>query len=560
MAIRVHSRPFLPRYKGWTNARCILSRSYGLEEFKNVNPFSLQKAHKAVQACQYQRHLQRRIVPWMEIRVHSRPFLARYKRCTDARCVLSRSYGHEEFKNVIPFSVQNAHKAVWACQYFRPLKRPIEPSMEIRVHSRPFIARYKGCTNARCILSRSYGLEEFKNVNPFSVQQAHKALRAGQYLRPLQRPMEQSIEIRVHSRHFLDRYKGCTKARCILSRSYGLEVFKNVNPFSVQNAHKAVQACQYLRLLQRRKVPWIDIRVHSRPFLPRYKCCNNARCILSRSYGHEEFKNVNPFSLQQAHKALPAGQYLRPLQRPVEPSMEIRVHSRPFLDRYKGCTNARCILSRSYGHEEIKNVNPFSVQKAHKSVQAYQYLRPLQHREVPWIDIRVHSRPVLARYKCCTNVRCILSRSYGHEEFKNVNPFSVQHAHKALRAGQYLRPLQRTIEPSMEIRVHSRPFLDRYKGCTNARCTLSRSYRPEKIKNVNPFSVNRAHKAVQACQYLRPLQRRIVPWMEIRVHSRPFLARYKCCTNARCILSRNYGLEEFKNVNPFSMQKAHKAE
>ena len=185
--------------------------------------------------------------------------------------------------------------------------------------------------------------------------------------------------------------------------------------------------------------------------------------------------------------------------------MEIRVHSRPFIVRYKRCTNGRCILSRSYGLEEFKNVNHFSVQKAHKAVQACQYLRPLQRRIVPWMDIRVHSRPFLARYKGCTNGRCILSRSYGHEEFKNVIPFSVQKAHKAVRAGQYLRPLQRRREPSMEIRVHSRPFLARYNGCTNARCIWSRSYGLEDFKNVNPFSVHRAHKAVQACQYLRPL-------------------------------------------------------
>ena len=39
----------------------------------------------------------------------------------------------------------------------------IVPSMEIRVHSRLILARFKGCTNARCILSRSNGREEFKN-------------------------------------------------------------------------------------------------------------------------------------------------------------------------------------------------------------------------------------------------------------------------------------------------------------------------------------------------------------------------------------------------------------
>ena len=138
------------------------------------------------------------------------------------------------------------------------------------------------------------------------------------------------------------------------------------------------------------------------------------------------------------------------------------------------------------------------MQKALKALRAVQYLLPLQRPIEPSMEICVHSRSFLARYKGCTNARCILSRSYRPEKFKTVNPFSVQKAHNALRAGQYLLPFQRRIEPSMEIRVHSRPCIARYKGCTNARYILSRSYRPEKFKNVNPFSVHRAHKAVQA--------------------------------------------------------------
>ena len=149
--------------------------------------------------------------------------------------------------------------------------------------------------------------------------------------------------------------------------------------------------------------------------------------------------------------------------------MEIRVHSRLILARYKGCTNARWILSRSYGHEELKIVNPFPEQKAHKAVRAGQYLRPLQRRIVPSMEIHVHFRLFLVRCKGCTNARCILSRIFGHEEFQNVNPFSVQKAHKA----EQLRSLQRLIVPSMEIRVHSRLFLARYKDCTNARLILS---------------------------------------------------------------------------------------
>ena len=45
----------------------------------------------------------------------------------------------------------------------------------------------------------------------------------------------------------------------------------------------------------------------------------------------EEFENVNHFSVQKAHIAVPAGQYLRPLKRRIVPSMEIRVHSRLIL-------------------------------------------------------------------------------------------------------------------------------------------------------------------------------------------------------------------------------------
>ena len=172
--------------------------------------------------------------------------------------------------------------------------------------------------------------------------------------------------------------------------------------------------------------------------------------------------------MQKAPKAVQACQYLLSLHRRVVPSMEIPVHSRQILARYKGCTNARFILSRRYGHEVFKNANPFSVQKAHIGVQACQYLRFLHRRVVPSMEIPVHSRQILARYKGCTNARFILSRRYGHEVFKNANPFSVQKAHIGVQACQYLCFLHRRIVPSMKIRVHSQLILARYKGCTNS--------------------------------------------------------------------------------------------
>ena len=83
----------------------------------------------------------------------------------------------------------------------------------------------------------------------------------------------------------------------------------------------------------------------------------------------------------------------------------------------------------------------------------------MQRRIVPAMEIRVHSRLIQARYKGCTNARSIFARSHGHEEFKYLNHLTVQKVQKAVRAGQYHRPMQRHIGPSMEICVHSRLFL-----------------------------------------------------------------------------------------------------
>ena len=262
----------------------------------------------------------------------------------------------------------------------------------------------------------------------------------------------------------------------------------------------------------------MEILVHSRLILARYKGCTNARCILSRSNGHEEFKYENNLSVQKVHKAVLTCQYHRLMQRNIGPSMEIRVYSRLFLARYKGCTNWRCILSRSYGHEEFKYLNRFSVQKEHRAVQDGKYHLPLQRRIVSSMEIRVHSRLFLARYKCCTNARCILSRSFVYEEFININPFSVQKEHKAVRSGQYHRPMLRRIGPSMEIRVHSRLFLSRYKGCTNASCILSRSYGHEEFKYLNHLSCKWRTKLYGSANITVPWKFATLPSSVQRLH------------------------------------------
>ena len=49
----------------------------------------------------------------------------------------------------------------------------------------------------------------------------------------------------------------------------------------------------------------------------------------------------------------------------------------------------------------------------------------------------------------------------GMKSLNIYNHLLVQNAHKTVRAGQYLRPMQRRIVPSMEICVHSRLILAR---------------------------------------------------------------------------------------------------
>ena len=196
--------------------------------------------------------------------------------------------------------------------------------------------------------------------------------------------------------------------------------------------------------------------------------------------------------------------------------MTIRVHSRLILARYKGCTNARCRLSRSYGHEEFKNANPFSVQKAHKAVRTGQYLRPLHRSIAPPIEIRVHSRIILARYNGCTNAMCRLSRSYGHEEFKNANPFSVQMAHKAVRIGQYLRSLHRRIVPKHQSQSQHANWtlieLLQFFICYLVSMFFLLSFLPICTEYIYIY-----------IQHIRKKKKK----MEIRVQSRLILARYK---------------------------------
>ena len=136
MGIQTNSRLILGRYKDCTNAGNIATRSWVYGEFENVLSHLVQRAHKPWRTCKFIRHFQRRIVPWMEIQANSRLNFGRYKGCTNASNISTRSWGYGEFENVIPHSVHRAHKLWRACKYISHLQPRIVPSMEIQANSR----------------------------------------------------------------------------------------------------------------------------------------------------------------------------------------------------------------------------------------------------------------------------------------------------------------------------------------------------------------------------------------------------------------------------------------
>ena len=138
----------------------------------------MQRAQNPWRACKISRHSERRIVPLIEIQANSRLNLGRYKVCTNSSNTPTRSWRYGEFKNVILLSVQRAHKPWRACKVGRHSERCVVPSMEIQENSRLNVGRYKVCTNASDTPKGSWGHGEFKNVIPLSVQRVHKPWRA----------------------------------------------------------------------------------------------------------------------------------------------------------------------------------------------------------------------------------------------------------------------------------------------------------------------------------------------------------------------------------------------
>ena len=92
--------------------------------------------------------------------------------------------GKGSLKNVNHALVHTADRPLLTSKLLRLMKRRIGPPIQICAHSELHVARYYGCTKARCMSKGSYGEGELKNVNLALVQTAHRPRVTGEQTIP----------------------------------------------------------------------------------------------------------------------------------------------------------------------------------------------------------------------------------------------------------------------------------------------------------------------------------------------------------------------------------------
>ena len=136
------------------------------------------------------------------------------------------------------------------------------------------------------------------------------------------------------------------------------------------------------------------------------------------------------------------------VQRPEWKYAKIRPYQSPW---YCVCINAMVILKGSYEHGEFKNVLPQSVQVPSYQCGAANY--PVSWGVVQgpeWKYAKLRPYPS-SWYRVCTKAMVMSKGSYGHGEFKNVLPQSVQIPYLPVRGRKLPRFIGGIIEPRMEV-------------------------------------------------------------------------------------------------------------
>ena len=128
-----------------------------------------------------------------------------------------------------------------------------------------------------------------------------------------------------------------------------------------------------------------------------------------------------------------------------------RVCTKAMAFTYRVCTKAMVILKGSYGHGEFKNVLPQLVQISYLSLRGRKvprFMGVVQGPEWKYAKLRSHQS---LWYSVCIKTMVISKGSYGHGEFKNVLPQSVQIPYLPLRGSKVPRFMGGSIGPRMEI-------------------------------------------------------------------------------------------------------------
>ena len=118
---------------------------------------------------------------------------------------------------------------------------------------------------------------------------------------------------------------------------------------------------------------------------------------------------------------------------------------------YRVCTKAMVISKGSYGHGEFKNVLPQLVQISYLSLRGRKvprFMGVVYGPEWKYAKLRSHQSPWYSVY---IKTMVISKGSYGHGEFKNVLPQSVQIPYLPLRGSKVPRFMGGSTGPRMEI-------------------------------------------------------------------------------------------------------------
>ena len=152
-------------------------------------------------------------------------------------------------------------------------------------------------------------------------------------------------------------------------------------------------------------------------------------------------------------------------------------------------------------------------------------------------------------YRVCTNAMVISEGSYGHGEFKNVLPYSVQISHLPVRGRKLHRVMGGSTMSTKEIceisglPIPMVPRLHQCNGYIKKEVTgvdSSKMYCPSRCRN-RTHQCGAANCPVSWVAVLGPPTK----YVKLRAYKYPW---YRVCTKVMVISKGSYGHGEFKNV------------